>query len=278
MRRELTWRRPEGMKFDITPRDHIDDSTWDMLDQLSPRRRVLLYYSTGKDSAAAWLALHQRGYQIVPVFKEIVRGLSFFERVIAAHEDYFGTQVHIIPHKVLYLNRMRFYNTPEDLASLGVDLKNEILAACESKSYTTRYNRLVTDKLLEEHHCDVAIIGTKASDSLHRRTHFSVDGPYLPRERLFSLCWRIGKSQPYLVLLNAKVPIPLYYLWLGRSPELILQHEIYLIKKYFPQDFETLKGHFKSLEAYVQRYDLKHETKTPAILVKAHKEGTVTFV
>lgn len=276
-RKELVWRRPSGLRFDISPTDRVDDDTFAILDALCPRRRVLLQYSTGKDSCAAWIELVARGYTVVPIFKEIFRDLSFFTAPIAAAEEFFKTQVHIIPHRGLLLDRMGMFNDLNDLAKLGKDFKDLVNGDHKSSSFRIRYAQLLTDKLLAEHDCDVSIIGTKASDSLHRRTHFKVDGPYLPRERTFSLVWRLKKSAPYQIMLDAGFPIPRYYLWLGRSPELLLEHEFAMIREHYPEDYAKLRAVLKNLDAYLAKYDkspdFKHVIKPPKILIEAAERG-----
>lgn len=276
-RKELVWRRPEGMKFDITSTERVDEATWGLLDSLCPNKRVLLQYSTGKDASAAWLELAERGYTVVPVFKEIFPGLSFFDDVIKAHEDFFKTEVHIVSSKIAFFEKMRMFNAEEDLARYGKDFKDEALFQCTSKSALTRYRRLLVDTLLDEHDCDVCIIGTKASDSLHRRTHFTVDGPYLPSERLFSLVWRIKKSAPFDIMLAARLPMPRYYLWLGRSPELTLPHEFSMIKKYYPEDYTKLCHWMRNLDAYTLKYEMdnsiEHLLKPMKRIIEAHEKG-----
>ena len=275
--KELTWRRPKGLKFDITATDRVDDATWRVLDELCPRRRVLLQYSTGKDSCAAWYELQQRGYTVVPVFKEIFPGLSFFDDVIKAHEDFFKTEVHIVSGRIAMLDKLQQFNSREDLARFGKQFKDDILYQCYSKSALKRYRRLLVDTLLDEHDCDVSVIGTKASDSLHRRTHFTVDGPYLPSERLFSLVWRLKKSAPFDTMLAAGMPMPRYYLWLGRSPELALAHEFYMIKQYYPRDYAKLCEWMLNLDSYTLSYEvagkMKHVLRPMKRIVEAFEAG-----
>lgn len=265
------------MKFNIEATDRVDDDTWRVLDSLCPSRRVLLQYSTGKDSCAAWFELQQRGYTVVPVFKEIFPGLSFIYDIIRAHEDFFKTEVHIVPNKISFYQRMRLFNDENDLARLGKEFKDDVLFQCISKSAIKRYRRLLVDTLLDEHDCDVSVIGTKASDSLHRRTHFTVDGPYLPSERLFSLVWRLKKSAPFDIMLAAGVPMPRYYLWLGRSPEILQPHEFSMIKKYYPDDYEKLCEWMPNLDSYTLSYELggkmKHVLRPMKRIVEAFEAG-----
>lgn len=277
VKKALTWRRPPNMKFDITASDRVDEQTWAVLDSLCPNKRVLLQYSTGKDSIAAWFELKERGYTVIPYFREVVPHMSFFDGPIKAHEEFFGTEVQIVPNKVALFSLLRFFNDTNDLARFGVDLKDEIVYQAESKSALKRYRRMMVDTLMQEHQCDVCIIGTKASDSLHRRTHFKVDGPYLPSERLFSLVWRLKKSAPFQIAIDNKIPLPRYYLWLGRSPDFMLEHEFYFIKKYYPTDYAKMQEMFRNLDVYVTKYEhmkaLSHAVKPSRLVIEAQDAG-----
>lgn len=203
--------------------------------------------------------------------------MSFLESAMKAHEEHFKTQINIIPAKIHLFDSMRYLNDQNDLASLGLDMKDEVMYQATSASRLRRYRNLMVDMLLKEYDCDVCIIGTKASDSLHRRTHFTVDGPYLPRERLFSLLWRLKKNAPLQIMLDAKLPIPKYYLWLGRSPDFMLDHEFYFIKKYYPADYEKLCGYLKNLDVVVTKYengtDFKHALRPSKLLIEAQEAG-----
>jgi len=238
---------------------------------------VLLQYSTGKDSIACWLELAERGYDVVPFFKQTFEGLSFIDSVIAAHEAYFGNEVIIVPNRHLFYDRMKFFNSINDVAYLGKDYKDVMFYSAQSSSWQIRYRKAMVDMMLEENDCDICIIGTKASDSLHRRTHFKVDGPYFPSERLFSLVWRMTKNGPLELAVEKKCPLPKYYLWLGRSPEFALEYEWYFIKKYYPADYEKLCGLMKNLDVYVTKYEHnlnpKHVIKPSKIIKEAVKNG-----
>ena len=172
---------------------------------------------------------------------------------------------------------MQMFNSKEDLARFGKQYKDDILYQCYSKSAIKRYRRLLVDTLLDEHDCDVSVIGTKASDSLHRRTHFTVDGPYLPSERLFSLVWRLKKSAPFEIMLAAGMPMPRYYLWLGRSPEFTLAHEFSMIKQYYPRDYAKLCEWMLNLETFTLHYELggkmKHVLRPMKRIVEAFEAG-----
>lgn len=280
--KELAFRRREGMLFDIAHTgDVIDDVTWGVLDSLAPRRRVLLWYSTGKDSVAAWWALKQRGYTVVPVLRQLLPGLSFFDAPLKAHEEFFGQEVTVIPHQsVLLAERAQSFHDDFDSINLSDASKDLINGASTSKASQVRIREHTNDALIDEFDCDVSIVGTKASDSLHRRTHFKVDGPYTAKERLFALNWRLQKNAPFRIMIDNKIPIPRYYVWLGRSPELHLDYEFYFIKKYHPEDYERIVSYLPGVDACVKKHEfaptgerLLHMTRMPKFVVDAFEAG-----
>lgn len=275
--KELVYRRPEKMLFDTTPTPTVDEQTWAVLEAIAPRKRVLLQYSTGKDCTAAWWELKQRGYTVVPFLKEVFPGMSFIDSAVAAHEDFFDTEVLIVPSKIALFARLRAFNDDVDLARFGPAMKDEITMNTESTSALKRWRRLTVDKMLEDYDCDVCIIGTKASDSIHRRTHFRVDGPYLPSERLFSLCWRLAKNAPFQIIVDNKIPLPRYYVWLGRSPDFMIEYEFYFIKQYYPEDYARLCELLRNLPVYVKKYELNpktaHQVRPPKFVLEAIEGG-----
>lgn len=278
--KELVYRRPKGKIFDITPTgDTVDEATWSIFEALCPNRRVLLYYSTGKDSVAAWWALKKRGYTVVPIFRQIIPGLSFFDSAIAAHEAFFGDEVQIATVSPTFIaGRLQFFRDQLDMAAMSEADKERL--GGDSRVRNRSFIENSSDALMLENDCDVAVIGTKASDSLHRRTHFKVDGPYTASERLFALNWRLAKNAPFDIMLREKIPIPRYYIWLGRSPELFLEYEFYYIKRYYPHDYQRLLEFFPLLDAWVVRHEhaangkrLLHMTRPPKNVVAAFEAG-----
>ena len=268
------------MLFDITHTgDEIDPLTWEVLDSLAPRKRVLLWYSTGKDSVAAWWALKQRGYDVVPVYRQLIPGLEFMDAPMRAHEAFFGSEVTIVPSPLNLPSLARFINAKIDGVGL-VTARDSVQNAVDSPSLFKAGREATNDTLIDDLGCDVAIIGTKASDSLPRRPHFKVDGPYTAKERLFALNWRLQKNAPFRSMMQHQIPIPRYYIWLGLSPELHLEYEFYFIKKYHPDDYERILSYFPAVDAFVKKHEyaptgerLLHMSKLPRFVVEAFEAG-----
>ena len=63
---------------------------------------VLLAFSRGKDSVAAWLLMREYFTEIVPYFMYRVPDLSFEEDSLRYYEDYFGVKIMRLPHPSLW--------------------------------------------------------------------------------------------------------------------------------------------------------------------------------
>ncbi len=63
---------------------------------------VLLAFSRGKDSIAAWLALREHGVEVVPYHLYSIPGLTFVDESLKVFEDFFDTKIIDLPHPALY--------------------------------------------------------------------------------------------------------------------------------------------------------------------------------
>ena len=65
-------------------------------------RPVLLAFSCGKDSIAAWLAMRDMGIEVVPAYLYYVPGLRFVDEELDYFEQKFQTRIKRYPHPSLY--------------------------------------------------------------------------------------------------------------------------------------------------------------------------------
>lgn len=228
-------------RFDISGTDAVDEATIEALRRLAPSKRVLLQFSCGKDSLAAWVTLVQHGFTVVPVYKEVIPNIGFVDRCLAEYERIFQTRIWKMPYKNLF--RMLYEQYGPVLRSLSIEEK--ITSATPTMADKKRESEETMSALMRQFDCEVRVIGTKASDNLSRRVNFQVQGPYNARERLFALTWRLRKNAPFNIIMNTpingeRVPLPGFYLWLGRSPEWMFDAEYWLTKKYYPDDYERV--------------------------------------
>lgn len=240
--------------------------------------RVLLQFSCGKDSIAAWIELKKHGFHVVPVFKEIIPDLGFLSRCIARYEDYFGTTIWKIPHRTQFLKLFAEFGNSEHADKTTAAAIDRHLV---SNAQLERDRRNIVEYLLREHDCDVCVVGTKASDNLSRRVNFQVGGPYNVNESTFAVTWKLKKNAPLDIMLEDGCPIPGFYLWLGRSPELLFDAEFWFIKRQYPEDYERIKAFLPDIDVRVKKFELADKPRllTPLkSVLAARAAGTHEFI
>lgn len=225
----------------------VDEITLKALEAICPEKRVVLHFSCGKDSLAAWITLKQNGYEVIPVYKEAIPGMAFIHETIAAYEKFFDTEVKIISNREQFYDLHNWYGATKTLSC--IDTKVELAAKGKIKSK-------IDDQILAITGCNLAIIGTKASDSLNRRTNFIMSGPYSAQKRTFALTWRLAKNAPLDIMIANNCPIPKFYLWLNRSPEFMFSSEYFFIKKYYPDDYDRIKKLLPEIDVRVKDFEM----------------------
>jgi len=264
-------------RFDITGTDEVDESTIEALRRLAPNGRVLLQFSCGKDSLAAWVTLVKHGFTVVPVYKEVIPDVGFVSRCIAEYERIFQTRVWKLPYKNLF--RMLYEQYGPVTRSLATE--DVISAATPTEADRKRESEETMTALMRQFDCEVRIIGTKASDNLSRRVNFQVQGPYNAKERLFALTWRLKRNAPFDIIMKTeingeRVPIPGFYLWLGRSPEWMFDSEYWLTRKYYPEDYDRVLRLLPEATIRTKRFECATKPrllKPLASIVQAKKDG-----
>src|ERR1041384_4039631 len=124
----------------------------------------LLAMSRGKDALASWLVLREHGIDVVPYHLYLVPELEFVQESLYEIEKFFGVKVIQRPHRSLIrmLDNL-VYQPPERI---------EVINAWDPKVPT--YIEIDSDVRRISGAPDTAIsaLGTKACDSMNRRTTF----------------------------------------------------------------------------------------------------------
>lgn len=192
---------------------------------------VFLSFSTGKDSAACWLAMREAGIPVLPVYFYLVPGLGFVDRTLEWYEGFMGQRIVRYPHPSIYrMLEANVFQTPErlpiiDAARLPVpDLDQEW---DEIKADFGLPGAWVAD-------------GVRASDSIERRCSLVRHGVMKGESRKVSPIadWLKGEVTDFLSA-RRWVP-PVDYELFGRSFDGIDARFAVPIRKRFPEDYETL--------------------------------------
>lgn len=208
--------------------------------------KLLLSFSTGKDSLASWLYLRDH-FEIIPYYLFWVPGLSWVDEALAYYEEWFGQHIIRMPHPIFYkyLN-MYAYQTPERVATLmALDLPDF--------SYADIENILAQWAGLDE---PFAAVGMRAADNIDRRNMILQKGAIgMKRRRYYYPIWDWNIEQVAGIILEHDVKLPKDYEYWGRTIAAFDYQYIKPIATHFPEDFERIKQWFPLIDLELMRYD-----------------------
>jgi len=195
-------------------------------------RPVLLAFSRGKDSIAAWLALRDAGIQVIPYHLHLIPGLEFVDESLAYYEDTFGCKILNLPHPSLYRWLAHaMFQPPERIRTLEAaqltvptyqDVQDLIRAQLDLPPATWT--------------CD----GVRAADSPVRRTSLLKHGPVSTARRTQKAVWDWRKAHVYDAIRAAGVRLPREYDWFGRSFDGLDRRFLAPIRKHAPADYQRI--------------------------------------
>ena len=142
----------------------------ELCEQISERTngKVILSFSCGKDSIAAWIQLKRYFKEIIPVYYYLIPDLSFIEKSLRYYEDFFETKILRSPNpNLLKMLNSAMYQTEESF---------EIIKSCDIPIYTMdeMFNQ-VRVNIFQDNNVFVGT-GVRASDNLTRFTTVKVHG------------------------------------------------------------------------------------------------------
>lgn len=199
-------------------------------------RPVLLAFSRGKDSIAAWLALRAAGVDVIPYHMYLVPDLAFVAESLAYFADWFGYKIHNIPHPSLYrwIGSCTF-QAPERLAIIEA-------ARLPSPEYASIIGMLRTDLGLP---ADTWIAdGVRACDSPVRRLSIARHGPMKAGSRKVSAIWDWSVAEVRERIEAAGVELPVEYEWFGRSFDGLDHRFLGPLRDHAPDDYQRVLDWF----------------------------------
>ena len=211
-------------------------------------RPVLLAFSCGKDSIAAWLALEDSGVTVVPYYMYYVPSLRFIEEALDRFEQHFGQRVARYPHPSLYrwLNAATF-QAPERLAIIEAarlpEPSHEQMVQLVREDLGLAANTWVAD-------------GVRAADSIVRRLSIQKHGPAKDRSRKVSVIWDWRKAAVMDRIAVAGIDLPPDYAWFGRSFDGIDARFMGPLRENAPEDYARVLEWFPLAELDLIRQEL----------------------
>lgn len=214
---------------------------------------VMLAFSAGKDSIAAWLKMRGHFDRIIPVYKYLIPNLEFMEESLQYYERFFATPIVRIPHNALYRMLGACVFQPPGRWETLVD---HVFPKHLDHNLWTR--QTVTDTLKLPPNIYTAI-GTRLADSPARRMNFIRRGPFNTKALTFCPVWDMTKAELVRLLRTIGCKLPMEYRIFGRSFDGIDFRFLYGIKRYFPRDYERILEWFPLAHLEIRRYERKKE-------------------
>lgn len=210
--------------------------------------RVLLSFSTGKDAIAAWLALRDDGFEVVPFYLYSVPGLGFVEESLTYYERFFRVRIHRFPQPSLYRKlRAAVFQPPGDLGALDA----------------AGVPRCLRDALDSDIRQSLALpsgwiaTGVRATDSPARFAALKHHGTLNPKTRKFFAVydWKLGEVVGAIEKAGVKLPVD--YQLFGRTFDGIDARFLGPIRERFPEDYRRILEFFPLADLELFRRDLR---------------------
>ena len=207
---------------------------------------ILMSFSCGKDSIAAWLACREYGNfkRIVPFYLYSIPGLRLIEESLTYYEDFFQVKIHRLPQPAMYTQlRSCVFQPPERV---------RIIQQLDLPEFSREE---LEDDFRAVHKASKAFsaIGVRAVDTLNRRTALMRFGPITHSKRKFYPIWDMKKIEMEQLLESSGCQLPPDYAMFGRSFDGINYSFIEPIRRLYPDDYERIKFWYPMVEAEFKR-------------------------
>ena len=206
---------------------------------------VLLAFSRGKDSIAAWLALRDAGVEVIPYHLYLIPGLRFVEDSLDYYEDWFGCQILNLPHPSLYRWLAHAMFQPPERVRVLEAARIAVPGYADVNSLIKDHHGLPADTWT----CN----GVRAADSPNRRTSLVTHGPVNLTTRTQKVVWDWRKQHVMDAIYAAKIKLPPDYEWFGRSFDGLDRRFLAPLQAYAPDDYARILEWFPLAELELLR-------------------------
>lgn len=194
---------------------------------------VVLSFSGGKDSLAAWIVMRDAGINVVPCYKAQFPDLEFEQGMIRYYEKFFGTKIHQVLHA-------GFYN----MMSQSVFADPIMLRYQELLNFRERPdNDAIMQKWKKKHGYELlpTVIGLKKGDSAQRFMRIARAGVITKDKRFIYPMANASDKMCFQILKAAGCPLPSFYQENGESFDTLRITTLDWIQKHAPKDWERIQ-------------------------------------
>ncbi|TXH52466.1 MAG: phosphoadenosine phosphosulfate reductase [Desulfurellales bacterium] len=204
---------------------------------------VILSFSRGKDSIAAWAHLIRYGLKVVPVHLYLVPGVSFVEDSLRHYEAHFETDIINLPHPSLFRWLRNFtFQAPENLRIIE-QMRLRLWDYDQLFAWVRREQGLSGDTPVA--------VGVTMYDSPNRRASIKRHGPYNRRRQQFYPVFDWDRAS---VLEACEGPgLPVDYRMFGRSWDGLDYRFLKPIHDHYPADYRRILDIFPLAEIELLR-------------------------
>jgi len=206
---------------------------------------VILSFSCGKDSIAAWLQLRRYFKRIEPVYLYLVPDLEFIERSLAYYESWFNCKIMRVPHPSFFRMMDNFvFQAPENLSVID-DLDPPV------PDYEYTFARVKETLGLPDE--TMTALGVRAVDSPMRMTAIRKYGAVNWNKSTFYPVYDWNKERLVNEIKGAGVRLPVDYRLWGRSFDGLDYRFTKGLRDTFPNDYKRILEFFPLAEVEILR-------------------------
>ena len=208
---------------------------------------VMLAFSCGKDSIAAWLRLREFGVKVIPFYFYLIPGLSFVEDSLAYYESSFETKIHQLPNPALYRMWNSMVFTPPE--------RCRHIEASTLPNFTREQALIGLKDWLKMPQSTFTATGVRCADSINRRRHFVTHGAINRTSNTFYPIWDMRMTGLLKIMVKHQIKVPIDYSIFGRSFDGLDFRFLKPIKDHFPNDYAKILEYFPLAELELKRHE-----------------------
>ena len=230
----------------------IEELSPDVLEFLKDKDKMLLSFSGGKDSLCAWCVLRELGIEVAPYYMNMIPGgMSWVNDYLDYVERKFDTKILRVQHPQPYTWLKTFAGQPPHRYH-HINALN--LPRFSYEELADGVRRTMAIRTGDESWYDVwEAVGTRATDSLWRRTVFKRHGWLKEEQRKAYIIHNVNKDSLIKIIKRHDVKLSPCYKYFGISFDGVHYRFAKKIKENFPDDWARIKKLMPMQEAELMR-------------------------